>query len=83
MTETRVDLKQLLRSKRKRRDRKYVHHKGEFLLTASFRRPVDRTRIALVGALVQHFTQATRGDMLGVSSSTVGKMVRIFYAGHR
>lgn len=81
-TRVESELRGLLKSKRKRRDKKYVHRRGEFTLTANFRNP-DRTRIALVGALVQYFTQASIADMLGTSTSTVGKMVRVFYAGHR
>jgi len=80
---TRETLRDLLRTNHKRRSRKYAHRKGEFLLTANFRRPVDSDRIALVGALVQYFTQSAISDMLDVSTSTVGKMVRVFYAGHR
>lgn len=63
-----------------KRARPYNHRKGSFLLTASFRTDVDAALINLAGKLTAHFTQQAIADLLGTSTSTIGKMVRCYFA---
>lgn len=62
----------------KRRKHEYKYRPGSFALTASFRdTTIGQVKVALVGALVQHLTQRQMATVLGVSVSTLSKLIRI------
>lgn len=66
--------------RQKPRRNKYSHKKGKFVLTASFKdTEINRALINFVGRNVNSHTQAQIASVLGCSTSTIGKMVRIYY----
>lgn len=70
-----------LHTTQQKRQRPYRHKPGQFLLTASFRdKSIDMHRVELVGKLTGRLTQKTIAYILDCSTSTVGKLVRIYYA---
>lgn len=77
-----INLKEALRSKVPRRNpkRPYRHREGRFTLTANFKSEVDAAIINLAGKLTEHFTQQAIASLLGTSTSTIGKMVRVYFA---
>ena len=71
---------QRLLRKAKPRRRAYKHRPGSFALTASFRDDaVTRATINLVGRLVERYSQREVAGLLGTSTSTIGKMVRVYF----
>jgi hypothetical protein len=66
-----------INSNRPKRKRKYCYKPGDFEMSASFRRPVPESTVRLVEALVPHFTQARIASIMGYSTATIGKIVRI------
>lgn len=72
-------INQRLLRKAKPRRRAYKHQPGTFALTASFRDDaVTRATINLVGRLVERYSQREIAGLLGTSTSTIGKMVRVY-----
>jgi hypothetical protein len=73
-----ITVEAALRSGSPQRTRPYSYKKGKFLMTASFRSSeIDWTRINLVRSLATHFSQRVIADLLGTSTTTIGKMIRI------
>ncbi len=77
----RLTLKKALSLPYPHRTRDYKYKAGKFTLTASFRdQTISYADITLAGSLARVFTQREIADMLNVSVSIVGKMVRSYHA---
>lgn len=64
----------------KKRARAYKHKQGAFVLTASFKdSEVNRALINYVGKLSASYSQRAIASAMRCSTSTIGKMVRIYH----